>query len=121
MTYAKALAALLATILSGVVAAMTDGHVTTSEWINVAIAGVGVAAVWAGPNVPGARYTKAILAVLTAALTFLASAISDGVTTAEWLQVALAALAALGVWATPNKDPDVPPALGRHERLGPTI
>jgi peptidoglycan/LPS O-acetylase OafA/YrhL len=109
MRYAKFLLAIVATVVSGIVAAMTDGQVTPGEWINVAIAGVGAAAVWAAPNVPGARYTKAILAVLTAVLTFLASAITDGLNSAELLQIVVIALGAVGVYAVPNSPPSRTP------------
>lgn len=102
MTYAKAVLAVAVTVVSAIVAAMTDGAVTSVEWVNVAIAGVGAAAVFAAPNVPGARYTKAILAVLTAVLTFLTSAITGGIVLDEWLQIIVIAAGALGVYAVPN-------------------
>lgn len=105
MNYGKALAAVVATIISAVVAALTgDEHVSAVEWINVCIMAVGAAAVFTAPNVPGARFTKSILAVLAAVLTLLASAITDGITTTEWLQMGLAALGALGVYAMPGPE-----------------
>lgn len=100
--YAKLAATVVATVLSALVAAMTDGVVTNTEWINVAILAVGSAGVFAAPNVPHSRYTKAAIAVLTAVLTLLASFITDGLTTAELLQLAVAGLGALGVYAVPN-------------------
>lgn len=103
MAYAKFVLAVIVTVISGVVAALTDGVVTNVEWINVAIAGVGAAAVFAAPNVPGARFTKSILAVLAAILTFLVTGITDGISTAEWLQILVIAAGAIGVYAVPNK------------------
>jgi hypothetical protein len=104
MDYKKAFAAVAATILSAVVAALTgDGSVNPVEWVNIAILAVGSAAVFAAPNVPGAAYTKSILAVLTAVLTLLTSVITDGISVTEWMQLALAALSALGVYAVPNR------------------
>jgi len=103
MAYAKSLLAVLVTVISAVVAALTDNTVTNVEWINVAIAGAGAAAVFAAPNVPGSRYTKAILAIVTAVLTFLVTVITDGITASEWLQVLVIAAGALGVYAVPNK------------------
>lgn len=103
MSYAKFVAAVVATVLSGLVAAMSDNVISGGEWINIAIAAVGACGIFASPNVPGSRYTKAVLAVLTAVLTYLVSAISGGVVPAEWLQIAAVALGALGVWAVPNK------------------
>jgi hypothetical protein len=112
MNYSKSFAAVVAAIISAVVASLTGDQVVSAvEWVNVAIAGVGAAAVFAAPNVPGARYTKSILAVLTAVLTLLASAVTDGITTTEWLQMALAALGALGVYAAPG------PVLSTDTRL----
>lgn len=102
MNYAKAIAAVVATILSGLVAALMDGTIDPTEWINVAILGVGALAVFAAPNVPGARYTKSVLAVLAAVLTLLVSLIPGGISLSDWLQIGVAALGALGVWAVPN-------------------
>lgn len=102
MRYAKFVAAIVATVVSALIAAMTDDHVSVVEWVNVAIAGVGACAVFAAPNVPGSRYTKAILAVLTAVLTLLVSLITGGLTPAEVLQLIIAGLGAVGVYAIPN-------------------
>jgi hypothetical protein len=103
MNYAKAGAAVVATILSGVVAALTgDAVISDVEWINIAIVGVGALAVFASPNVPGARVSKAILAVLSAVLVLLVNLIADGITISEWMQLGVAALGALGVYAVPN-------------------
>lgn len=103
MAYAKSLFAVLATVLTAIVAAMTDSVISDVEWINVGIAAVAAAGVFAAPNVPGARYTKSILAVLAAVLTFFVTAVTDGISSAEWLQVAVIALGAVGIYAVPNK------------------
>lgn len=103
MAYAKFLLAVLVTAISATVAALTDGTVSTVEWINVGIATAGAAAVFTAPNVPGSKYTKAVLAVITAILTFFVTAVTDGVSTAEWLQVLVIAAGAVGVYAVPNK------------------
>lgn len=102
--YSKFIAAVFATVLSAIIAALTgDGIVTATEWTNVAIAGVGALGVFAGANVPGARYTKAILMALTAILTLLASLIVGGLTGTEVMQLVIAGLGAVGVYAVPNK------------------
>jgi len=104
MNYAKAAVAVLVTAVSALVVALGgDNAVDAVEWVNVAIAGVGAAAVFAAPNVPGSRYTKAVLAVLTAVLTLLTSFIVGGVDGSEWLQILVAAAGAVGVYAVPNK------------------
>lgn len=101
--YAKAFAAIVATVLSGVIAALTgDGAVDAQEWVNVALLAAGAAAVFAAPNVPGSRYTKAVLAVLTAVLTLAVNLITGGLDLTEWLQLGMAALTPLGVYAVPN-------------------
>jgi len=103
MAYAKSLLAVLVTAISAVVAAMTDGVISNVEWINVGIAAAGAAAVFAAPNVPGAKYTKGVLAIIMAVLTFFVSAVTDGVSSAEWLQALVIAAGAVGVIAVPNK------------------
>ena len=110
MNYAKMLAAVVATVLSAIVAATTgDGVVSADEWVNVAILAVGAASVFAAPNVPFAKYTKAVIGALTAALTVLASTILGGVDSVDVMQMVVAALGAVGVYGVPNK-----PAAGRH-------
>lgn len=102
--YTKAILAVVATVVAGLVAALSgDETISNPEWVNVAILAIGSASVFAAPNVPGAAYTKSILAVLTAGLTVLASAIIGGVTVTEWLQIATAGLGAVGVYAFKNE------------------
>jgi hypothetical protein len=103
MAYAKSLLAVIVTAITAIVAAMTDNVITDVEWINVGLAAAGAAAVFAAPNVPGAKYTKGILAVIVAVLTFFVGAVTDGISTAEWLQVLVIAAGAIGVIAVPNK------------------
>lgn len=102
--YAKFVAIAVATVLAAVSAALVgDNVISPQEWVNVAILGVGALGVFAAPNVPGAAYTKSILAVLAAVLTVLATVIVGGVGTVEIIQMVLAGLGALGVYAIPNK------------------
>ena len=101
--YWKAVLAVVVTVLSAVGAALTgDETISNNEWGNIAIAGVTAAGVFAAPNVPGARYTKAVLAVLGAALAVMASAIIGGITYTEWIQIVLAGAGAVGVYAKAN-------------------
>jgi len=103
MNYAKALAAVVATILSGVIAALTgDSAISTTEWINVAILAAGALSVFTAANVPGAAITKAALAVITAVLMLAVNLVAGGLDVTEWLQLGMAALGALGVYAVPN-------------------
>lgn len=51
-----------------------------------------------------AKYAKAGVAIAAAALVALQAALTDdAIITQEWLGVGLAVLAAVGVWAVPNK------------------
>lgn len=103
MKYAKFAAGVVATVLAALVAVWTDG-VSAQEWVNVAIAGFGAAAVFAAPNVPGARYTKLFLAAGSAVLAYLVTAISGGVDSGELLQIGVIVLGALGVGVVKNVD-----------------
>jgi hypothetical protein len=99
--YLKMFAQVVATVLAGLVAAQTGG-VTSVEWIQIATLGVGAAAVFAGPNVPGAVFTKSILSVLAAVLVVLESVIVGGISTPDIYMMVIAGLGALGVYAVPN-------------------
>lgn len=101
--YLKLLAQVVATIGAAVFAVWTDG-ITTQEWINVAIAAVTAFGVFQAPNVPGAKYTKVILAAAGAVLVFLVTAISGGIDAAELYQILVIILGAVGVGVLPNKD-----------------
>lgn len=54
--YAKAVVALLTAALGALLTALADGHVTATEWVIAALAGLaGLGAVWATPNAPAIR------------------------------------------------------------------
>lgn len=110
MFYAKAGLAVLVTIIVAIVSATVGNHVMTpTEWVNVAISGVSACMVYAAPNVPGALYTKTIIAVLMAVLSFLATVLVPcsvfsecHIATRDILQMVVIAAGALGVFAVPN-------------------
>lgn len=57
-------------------------------------------------NVPEfLAYTRKFLVALIAALGVLLVVLDNGVTASEWVQVAIAFLGALGVYAVPNAGP----------------
>lgn len=102
--YAKLFVQVFATIATAVVAALSsDDVVTSAEWVNVAIAGVGALAVFTAPNVPGAAYTKSILAALSAVLTVLSSSLVGGIQTTEIIQIGVAVVGSLFVYLVPNR------------------
>lgn len=108
MNLAKVSGILVATALSAILAALTgDQTIEPTEWVNVIIGAVGVLAVYVVPNVTGsaATYAKGIVAALTAVLVLAQSMISDGISGTEWIQLAMAALGALGVVALPGPAP----------------
>lgn len=115
--YAKFIAQVAATVLAAVVALLngTD-HPGASDWVNVLVVALGAVAVLGAGNLPEGvwRHTKTFVAAATAVAVLLQSVITDGISAAEWLQLALAALGALGVYAA--KGPIVYDAasVGRH-------
>lgn len=111
MHYGKAIVGILGAALSAILVALTgDNTIGGTEAVNIAIAVVGAFAVFTAPNVPGAAVTKAVIAVLMAVLTLTVDLIADGITISEWLQLAAAAVTALGVYLTPNRTT----VIGRH-------
>lgn len=103
MRYAKMAAQVVATIVAAIIPLLMEGGYPDAQaWVNVAIVGVGACAVFVGPNVPYANVTKTVLSVLAAVLVLLNNVIPGGVSTAEWLQLLVAGLGALGVYVLPN-------------------
>jgi len=102
--YSKAILSIVAAAFTALIAANTDNDVSAAELVNVCIAIVTAVGVFLVPNLEASigRYAKAIVALIGAALVSLSSAITDGVTVSEGLQIALAALAAIGVVVVPN-------------------
>lgn len=94
--------AVVGAVVAALVPALGDNVVSANEWLNVTVIGAGAASIFAASNVPGARYTKTLLAVITACATLAASLITDGLTQAEVAQLVVAALAAAGVYRVPN-------------------
>lgn len=108
MRYAKALFAVLATVASAVVAYYTDGAISSTEGVNIAIAGAGAVAVGLSENLPEGvwAYAKTYMAALMAGLALLASLIVGGLTMDEVWQIAVAVLSGAGVYAVKNADVD---------------
>lgn len=113
MNYKKAIAAVIATILVSMIAALSGGnHVTPVQWTNIAISGVGACAIFQAPNVPFAKYTKTVLAVLMAVLSFVVTIVVPCTSfsgchfsNVDLMQLAVIVLNTLGVWAVPNTPP----------------
>ncbi len=111
MQYAKAGAAVLAAGVSAILAALTgDQHISTLEWVQVLIAIATAATVFTAPNVPGARVTKAAVAVIMTGLTAVVNVVgAEGTTDTNWWQLLSAAAGAILVYTVRNTA-ESPPA-----------
>lgn len=89
--------AVLMAALVAAVPALSDNVVDVGEGLNIVAISATAATVFAAPNIPGARYTKTILAVIGALVVLPVSYFTDGFTPAEGVQIAIAVLAAIGV------------------------
>lgn len=104
MLYAKAIAAGVGAAVMALVAVLTDGTVTPVEWATVGVAALGAVGVWNAANLPtSAPFAKAIAAALSAG-GVLVIVLPDGVSSAEWAQVAVAVLAVFAVFGVRNRD-----------------
>jgi hypothetical protein len=102
-TIAKAVAALLGAAGVTLVSALSDGHVNTVEAIQIAIAVATAAGVYLAANVPQMVWAKTAIATVLAVLNLYVTYVAAGpITTAEWVNLGIAALTALGVYVVPN-------------------
>lgn len=102
--YAKGFGSLATTVLVLLVAALTDNHVSTAEWLTIGASLVGTVAVVGIPNTPSSPAVKTVAQVLAPILGGFATAIvtPDGITPAVMCNVAIAALGAIGVYQIRN-------------------
>jgi hypothetical protein len=109
--YAKALLYIALAVVGVLVTALADETLSTAELINVAIIAAGAVTVYLVPNLPTGpgSVLKTLVAFTTAALVAVQSFLSGGITTTEWLQVAVAAFAGIGVYIIPNEPAKGPP------------
>ena len=103
--YMKSLPYIALAVVGVLVTALADDLLTVDELVNVAIIGVGAITVYLVPNLPEGpgRYAKVAVTFIVAALVALQSFLTDGITTTEWLQIAVAAFAGIGVFVIPNE------------------
>lgn len=109
MQYAKMGVSVVLTVLAALVPLLVNGlaAVTTGDWLNVAILAVTSAGIFAAPNVPHSKYTKAVLAVLGAVLAVLITSLTGGFTVVTAIQCVIAAANALGVYQVKNARSEV--------------
>lgn len=103
MSIAKLVAALVGGVVMTVAAVVSDGHVTSVEWVQLAIAATTAAGVWLAGHTPaGLVWPKTAVAVVLAVLNGLVTALAAGpVTPAEWVNLLVAALTVAGVAVAP--------------------
>lgn len=105
--YSKALTAVIGAVVMAIAAAMTDDAITHPEWVQIAIAGFGAMSVFITANVdlPLWDKAKAITAGALAGLGLLGGYLANGehLNNALWLNVAIAAAVAAGVFVVPNQ------------------
>lgn len=96
---------LLATIVMAVLASyrefVADGSMTPSEWVLVVVAVFTTFTVWATANITGFEKAKTLVAAAGLVLNLLVAFIVAGITTDEWMLLALQFLGALGVAGAP--------------------
>lgn len=102
--YLKFFTQVAATVLAALYPMIADGDFSLEEQINCLIIGLGAVGVLGAGNLPEGvwRYTKFFVSVATAVFVALASFLTDGVSGPEWVQVAIAGLAAVGVRQLPG-------------------
>lgn len=127
MKYGKFFAQVVAAVLAAVVAALNGAdHPGASDWVNCAIVSLGAIAVLGAGNLPEGvwRYAKLLVSTATAVAVLLQSVLTDGISSAEWIQLGLAALGALGVYGSPAPVVYNAEQVGRHAAalgLGPKV
>jgi len=111
--YGKFIAQVVATAIAALVAGLADDRLDFTDWVNVGVMALGAVGVLGAGNLPAGvwAYTKTIVAAASAALVLWQSLASDGMATSEWVQLAAAALGALGVYAVRGP---VVELVGRH-------
>jgi hypothetical protein len=79
----------------------SGGSPGAEGWVQIAIAVVTAASVYIIPVIPQAPWGKTLVGVLLAALQVLTTAVLGGVDGGEWLTIAFAIAAALGITVAP--------------------
>lgn len=94
---------ILMAALTAIQAAMANGSpIGADEWVQVLIQGVMAFNVWATANLPQYDRMKTWVAATLAVLQVLVTVIDGGVSTAEYINLGITFLAAVGVAVTPQ-------------------
>lgn len=107
--YAKSIVMVIAAGIGILTAALSDGVVSATEFVNIAIAIVTAVGVYIIPNLEAGvgSIAKFLVAAVGAGLQALIVVLGDNlgwvdVSTSDWLNVLLASLAAVGLYIVPN-------------------
>lgn len=107
--YAKSIVMVIAAGIGILTAALSDGVVSATEFVNIAIAIVTAVGVYIIPNLEegAGKIAKFLVAAFGAGLQALVVILGDSlgwtdVSSSDWLNVLLAALAAVGLYIVPN-------------------
>lgn len=113
--YGKAIVAVLvAAIVYAYQALSGDNHISSVEWVSVAIAGITALGVYVVPLAPGAKWAKTAVAVVLAVLQVLTTVILGGLGTDEILLLLITAAGAAGIWIAPATTVVGDPVAGRQ-------
>ena len=102
MAYVKSAVAVLTLLLTALATYLTDNHVDTQEYIQLALVLLGSVGVWYFPNTTAASVAKTAAMVLTAFLGQFAVVIVDGLTGPELVELGITLLGAIGVYVFKN-------------------
>ena len=111
--YGKSITYIALAAVTFLVTALSDNVLSGEEILNLVVVVLGAIGVYAVPNIPEsfAKYAKTGVAFLTAGVIAALSFYTDGIVATEWLQIVLAAFAAVGVYIVPNGPSQTGPAV----------
>lgn len=91
--------AAVAAVASLLVGFLSDNTLSVHEWILLGGSFAVAVQMYVVPNLDAtvAKYAKGVAAVVTSAFAVLIVVLPGGVTTSEWIQVGIAAVAAIGI------------------------
>lgn len=87
--------------------ALSDGSVTSVEWVGLVVAGATAAGVWLRQNASANLAAKAVVAVVGTTAAFALTTIADGLSAQDWTQLLILAIGSVGVYAVPNRGANV--------------
>jgi len=109
-TYGKSLWAAAAMVVTVVHTSLSDGHVSTVEWLQIIISVFTAALVYLLPEHPQWTGVKTVVGVALAGLNAVVTLVVSGNWSGRWTELALAALTALLVGAAPAQSVGAKPA-----------